>query len=298
MDNGFPLYSLGFAALTRRVASRIMAIMIQTWRITPLQNVDLDIPALSLDEVTRQLPTGYYSTFRTFDGGRRVLSLTSHLQRLYEPVTMPEVNESFLRRQLSALLEPLHPGEARVRAVMTKRGQVYLSLEPLKLLARAVYEKGVGVETTELHRRQPRLKSTSFIDRSDAERKHITQEGIFEALLVKEGKILEGMTSNFFYVPRSETVLCTARENILLGITRETIIAVAQQRGLEMKYQPLKRDQLDTIAEAFITSSSRGIVPVIQIDKVTVGEGSPGPITKRLLAAYEDYVLANAETIV
>ena len=47
------------------------------------------------------------------------------------------------------------------------------------------------------------LKSTAFIGVSDAERKHIAQEGIFEALLVKDGEILEGMTSNFFYVNTS-----------------------------------------------------------------------------------------------
>jgi branched-chain amino acid aminotransferase len=277
-----------------------MKIMIQTWRITQFQNVRLEIRASSLDDVTRQLPSGYYSTFRTFDGGTLVLGLTSHLQRLYKPVPMPEVDVSSLRRQLSALLEPHRPGEARVRAVMTKRGQIYLSIEPLKPLPRAVYEKGVRVETTEIQRRQPRLKSTAFISKSDSERKHIAQEGIFEALLVKDGNILEGMTSNFFYIVERDPIppcVGTARDNILLGITRETIIDIARGMGLEIKYQPLKQAQLETIAEAFITSSSRGIVPVIQIDNVTIGQGSPGPITKQLMAAYEEYVVQRAEKL-
>lgn len=284
-----------------------MKIMIQTWQITRTQSVKLDIPAASLDEVTRQLPGGFYSTFRTFDGCTRVVGLNAHLSRLYQPVPMPEVDVLLLRRQLLAVLEPYRPGEARVRAVMTKKGQVYLAAEPLKLLPREVYENGVRVETTDLHRRQPRWKSTGFIGRSNAERKHIAEEGIFEALLVKDGQILEGMTSNFFYVgqvPAEASLkmdnvpyLGTARENILLGITRETVLEIARGIGLEITYQPLKLDQLEIIPEAFITSSTRGIVPVIQIDRVMIGQGIPGSITSQLSESYNSYVMENAERI-
>ena len=91
--------------------------------------------------------------------------------------------------------------------------------------------------------------------------------------------------------------LYTAQRDILLGVTRRTVIRVARGMGLEVKYQPLKRDQLKVPREAFITSSSRGVVPVIQIDDVTVGQGRPGQITKQLSAAYEAYVLAKAEQI-
>ena len=301
--------------------------MIRTWQITPTENRELETEFFTLDEVTRQLPDGYYSTFRTFEGGTRVLGFTSHLQRLYKPVSTPDVDESILRQRLSSLLEAYRPGEARVRAVMTREGQIYVSMVPLKPLPREVYEKGVRVETTELQREHPRLKSTAFIGRSDSARKHIMQEGIFEALLVKDGKILEGMTSNFFYVLRVErnewrtsatnvvetfastvgrtalpstqrdAILGTARDDILLGITRDTLLEIARKKGLDVKYQPLKRDQIHDVHEAFITSSSRGVVPVIQIDQVKIGQGSPGPITKELMAAYEVYVFENTEKI-
>ena len=265
----------------------------------PAENRELETDSSSLDEMTRQLPEGYYSTFRTFEGGTRVLGLTSHLQRLYDPVSMPDVPETVLRRRLSTLLEAYRPGEARVRAIMTRDGQVYLFIAPLLPLPRDVYEKGVHVETTELQREHPRLKSTSFISRSDSERKHIAQEGIFEALLVKDGKILEGMTSNFFYVGQVGKLpyVGTAREGILLGITRQTTLDIALRMGLTVKYQPLELDQLKYVNETFITSSSRGIVPVVQIDQVTVEQGRPGSITKDLMAAYESYVIEQAEKI-
>lgn len=253
----------------------------------------------SLDAITRQLPEGYYSTFRTFDRCTRVLGFADHLRRLYDPVPTPEVSASALRRQLLELLEHYRPDEARVRLIMTKQGQIYIAIEPLKLLPRDVYKRGVRVETAEMHRESPLLKSTAFIGITAEERKHIAQEGVFEALLVKDGMILEGMTSNFFYVGRNAnlTYLGTAQDDILLGITRQIIIEIAHNNRLEVKYQPLKRDQLAAAQEAFITSSSRGIVPVIQIDQVTVGQGIPGPITKKLLAIYDVYVTKKAEKI-
>ena len=262
----------------------------------------------SLDAVTRQLPEGYYSTFRTYDSCTRVIGLSAHLRRL------PNVDASSLRRSLLQVLKPFRPGEARVRILETKQGQFYISIEPLKLLAREIYENGVRVETTTIHRDHPRAKSTAFISASDEERKHIAQVGIFEALLVKNGNIIEGMTSNFFYVLRSEhpssalvatnaprsaqdEILCTAQRDILLGITRTMVIRAARGRGVDVKYQPLKLDQLTAVKEAFITSSSRGIVPVIQIDNVRIGQGRPGKITKLLMSAYDEYVLKNAEII-
>lgn len=274
---------------------------ILVWHVTKSNTEQVKLEdAASLDAITRQLPDGYYSTFRTFDGGTRVLGLNAHLRRLYDPVSAPEVDELSLRSELHSLLAPYRPGEARVRAVMTREAQVYIALAPLTPLPREIYEKGVRVETTELQRQHPHLKSTSFIGRSDAERKHIAQEGIFEALLVKDRYILEGMTSNFFYVAQVANLpyIGTANDDILLGITRETVIDIARGMGIEVKYEPLKQDQLGTLSEAFITSSSRGVVPVIQIDDVTIGQGNPGPVTKTLAAAYDAYVLANAEKIV
>src|ERR1051325_7570140 len=93
----------GIAALTQRVAALIhgiasltIKIMVQAWQITPTQNVKLPLEAASLDEFTRQLPEGYYSTFRTFVGCTQVLGLSAHLRRLYDPVPVPDVSESFL----------------------------------------------------------------------------------------------------------------------------------------------------------------------------------------------------------
>jgi len=300
---------------------------IGVWKLTQKGITEIHVQdSSSLDAITRSLPAGYYSTFRTYDNCTRVLGLSAHLRRL------PDVDASSLRRQLIPSLDPFRPDEARVRVVQTYKGQVYIAIEPLKPLPRDVYEKGVRVETTTIHRDSPRQKSTAFILASDEERRHIAQEGIFEALLVKNGKILEGMTSNFFYIrpERSEErlsrraqpkdvsagdsastaglrlalspsaqrgIVYTAQRDILLGVTRRTVIHLARGRGVEVRYRALGLSQLPAVTEAFITSSSRGVVPVVQIDDVRVGQGRPGDITRMLMSAYEGYVMKHAEKI-
>ena len=103
------------------------------------------------------------------------------------------------------------------------------------------------------------------------------------------------MTSNFFYIMNGK--LGTARRNILLGVTRRIVLRVARGSGLDILYCPMKREKISALSEAFITSSSRGIVPVVRIDGMLVGEGVPGPVTKRLMVGYTNYVKQHTEMI-
>jgi branched-chain amino acid aminotransferase len=274
---------------------------IQLWELsTNAGEKKVDLPDMStLDAITRQLPTGYYSTFRTFDGGKRVLGLQAHLRRLYEPAAvqniMVSVDADELRKYLSDVLNNAYSGEARVRVIMTQEGQVYVAIEALVPLPTEVYSQGVNVITTEVQREKPRLKSTAFITASNNKRTEISRSNIFDALLMRNGYILEGMTSNFFYIKNG--VLGTARKNILLGVTRRTVLRVARGIGLDIEYRSLKREQVSVLSEAFLTSSSRGIVPIVQIDNVLVGERHPGPETKKLINGYQVYVMKYAELI-
>lgn len=272
---------------------------IKIWKLKAGGAIEIDLPDLtSLDAITRNLPQGFYTTFRTYDQGRRVLGLRAHLQRLYQPATAQQIGISApgtdLRRILADLLRR-YPGEARVRLTMTLAGQVYIAIEPLKPLPLEIYARGVKVISAGVERQNPRLKSTDFISASQSVRNNISGSSAFEALLVRNGYILEGMTSNFFYIIDGR--LGTARRNVLLGVTRRTVLRVARGRGLPIIYKPLKLEQVPELAESFLTSSSRGIVPIIQIDASTVGEGAPGRNTVQLIEAYQAYVLQHAEKI-
>jgi branched-chain amino acid aminotransferase len=264
--------------------------MVTLWKITGQGSEEIRLADLSsLDSVTRQLPAGLYSTFRTFQHRTHSLDLKTHLDRLYLPAARqgirPSAASSDLRREMTSLLQAYPADEARVRISMSMDGQVYLALEPLQLLPRSIYELGVRVVATQAHRKNPTLKSTAFISASQAERAYLAEQKAFEGLIVHNGHILECLTSNFFYVKNEK--LGTAQRGILNGVTRHEALRIAHSAGIKILYEPLSMDDAGRIEEAFLTSSSRGIVPIVDLNGTRVGTGEVGPMTKRLMKLYE-----------
>ncbi len=259
-------------------------------------------PGISLDEITRQLPQGLYSTFRTFGGAQKVLGLQSHFDRLFGPAEIAGIitsaSEYELRQSLRKLLGPYQSSEARVRisvSLSEKPGLVFIAIEPLKLLDATIYQNGVKLVTSHIERSNPRLKTTGFISKSEIERKTILQNGIFEAVMVHNNQILEGLTSNFYTVKGQKII--SARKGILLGVTRRAVLRLARVNGFSIDYRALGVEEIPWVDEAFITSSSRGVVPVVEIDGIAVGQGMVGGVVKSLIIAYDSYVIKNAETI-
>ncbi len=264
-----------------------------------IQQLYFDLP--DFDSVTIGLPTGLYTTFRTYADRTKVIGLRAHLDRLYLPAqalgTRVVLNRALLREMLADLLKPLAPHEARVRLIldMSKRpGEIYVLLQNLQILPAQVYQGGVHVGISRGSRKKPLLKQTAFIKESASERKRLSGE-IFEILLMHNGRILEGMTSNFFYV--RDGGLGTAGRGILSGVTRETVITIARKAGLKVRYKALSLREIPEIDEAFITSSSRGVVPVVQIVDQPVGEAKVGETTKQLMNLYEQKISDIAEPI-
>ncbi|GAB4500637.1 MAG: aminotransferase class IV [Anaerolineales bacterium] len=252
----------------------------------------LTLQAESLDAATAQLPGGLYTTFRTFDNGRRVLGLNAHLKRLYK-TKIPTLTPEELKKSLAELLDSGEAGEWRARLILAESaptGACFALLERFSPPPASLYQNGVRAETVLLARATPRLKTTAFIAASAEARKRLGG-GIYEIIMLRpDGGALEGLTSNF-YLLRGQT-LFTAREGILPGITRRAVLHLARQLGLKISYQPPRLDQ--PFDEALLSSSSRGIVPIVEIDGKAVGGGQPGPIARRLNAAYDAYVLRNA----
>lgn len=277
--------------------------MLQLWLIErhgskPLKFSDMS----SLDAVTRLLPAGFYTTFRTYSSRRRVLGLGSHLNRLYRPAhrlgIQPAVDRISLRLQMSLLLSKFPSPEARLRLILATQeepGTIYVLIEPLKTPPTKAYSMGVKVATTSAWRDHPALKTTGFIENSQAERLKLSTSAIFEGLLIRNGRILEGLSSNFFYI--SGHTLGTARRGVLGGITRREVLHLAEEQGMSVKNRALSLSQTSIIDEAFLTSSSRGIVPIVAIDRQQIGSGRVGEWTKVLISAYNKDIEQRAELI-
>jgi branched-chain amino acid aminotransferase len=296
---------------------------IVTFKITKAGNLPHPTQSKSLDEMTRGLSQGFYTTFSTLAAGTKVLGLHAHIQRLYVPALelglVPSVDESTLKLRLAELAKINLPHESRIRLILTKDdGIIYVGIQPFAPLPDSVYRNGVHAVTSGVSRSDPRIKGTDFIAKSAAQRK-LVKGDVFEVLLTHNGKILEGMTSNFYVIARrslattkqspiasrgllrspslarNDATLITARSGILLGVTRRAVLRLARGEGMSIEYRPPNvGEEFD---EAFLTSSSRGIVPIVSIDGNPVGEGKAGEWTKRLMKAYREYVERKAEEV-
>lgn len=276
---------------------------ILVYKITRSETDPLHFDLPDFDAITTELPSGLYTTFRTYAGRTKVVALRSHLERLYLPAKAQGISPTVrrlddFRHLLSDILLRSEAPEVRVRLIMdttVEPGTIYVLIQALRPLPVEIYQKGVHVEISRSSREKPSLKRTAFIQESAPDRRRLSPE-VFEILLTGKGRILEGMTSNFFYVKNG--MLCTAGRGVLIGVTRQMVIALARWEGIEICTRAVRVNELPDIAEAFITSSSRGIVPVVKIDAQQIGGGKVGEMTRRLMMLYDEKVLSLAEEIV
>jgi branched-chain amino acid aminotransferase len=266
-------------------------------QITPAKDSQFQTQATTLDEMTRELPQGFYTTFSTLSHGTKVFGLHAHLLRLYNPAmkmgVSPSVDPLTLRTRIAEIVRLNLPKESRIRVILTKNnGKIYVGVQSHEPLSNEIYQHGVMVNTTELVRQTPRIKDTGFISSSIDQRKQVGRD-VFEILLTRKGQILEGMTSNF-YASKGKNLI-TAQRGILLGVTRRVILHLARGQEMSIEYRPPYVNE--NFDEAFLTSSSRGVVPIISIDKIAVGQGKVGRWTKILSKAYQSYIEERSERI-
>ena len=275
-----------------------MTTLVSTWKIAAngaLQKLEQpDARPQTLNAASLLLPEGVYTTFRTYAGGK-IQPLEGHIRRLEESARLLGQPLALDRERILDALRrayPLTPGEeARVRLTVDlsrEPGAVYLSLEPLALPTGEDYRRGVRVATCPYRRENPRAKRTAFIRVGEEFRRELPP-GTNECLLVGEdGRILEGLSSNFFAWLRGE--LWTAEQGVLAGLIRARVLEAARALGLPVRLEGLPQTALPELQEAFITSSSRLILPVRQVDEVVVGGGAPGAVTQRLMKVIEEEV--------
>ena len=239
------------------------------------------------------LPDGAYTTLRTYDG-RSLLRFEQHLARLEETVALQghaaAIDRSRARATARGALEAtLHP-ESRLRLTFVPP-RLFVSVEPFRPLPAETYATGVACVTLGVRRDNPHAKDTRFIATAQDVYRTLPA-GVEEGLLVAaDGAVLEGLSSNFFAVVRGE--LRTEGERVLFGITRSLVLEVAA-RVLPVEPRAALRGELPSAEEAFITSVSREVLPVVRIDGQPIGDGRVGPHTRAVIDAFADTVRREA----
>jgi branched-chain amino acid aminotransferase len=251
---------------------------------------------------------GVFEGIRVYGG--KVFRLAEHLERLWNsakaiwlqiPMTPAE-----LGRAVEDTVKVNNIQDGYVRLVVT-RGAGSLGLDPNKcshpqviiiadyitLYPREFYENGLEIITVSTLRNHPaalspRIKSLNYLNNILAKIEGL-QAGCVEALMLNhKGEVSECTGDNIFLVSKGALLTPPTDAGILEGITRAVVIELARAAGIAVREIPLTKHDVYVADECFLTGSAAEIVPVVKVDSRPIGDGKPGPVTRRLLERFHD----------
>jgi len=249
---------------------------------------------------------GVFEGIRSYGG--RVFRMKEHLDRLWYSAKAILLEIPYSKEELTASIEETLKAngieDGYIRVVVT-RGSGTLGLDPnrcsdpqviiiadsISLYPQELYEKGLAIVTVSTMRNHPaalspRVKSLNYLNNILAKIEGL-QAGCIEALMLNhKGEVAECTGDNIFLV-RNRRVLTPPNEaGILEGITREVVMTLAREAGYEMVESPLTKHDVYIADECFLTGSAAEVVPVVKVDSRTIGDGTPGPITRDLIERF------------
>ena len=249
---------------------------------------------------------GVFEGIRSYNG--RVFRLKEHVRRLFDSakgirLAIPLAADE-LAKAVTDTLQANGLKDAYIRVVVT-RGTGTLGLDPnrcrepnlfiitdkIVLYPPELYENGLDIITAATMRNHPnavnpRLKSLNYLNNILAKIEAI-DAGTLEAVMLNHlGYVAECTGDNLFIVRDGAVFTPPIAAGILEGITRNEIIGIAREQGIEVREENITRQDLYVADECFLTGTAAEVVPVARIDQRPIGTGRPGPITKQLAEAF------------
>ena len=262
---------------------------------------------------------GVFEGIRVYNG--RIFKLATHLRRLEASANSIRLTLSYSLDELAAAtrltVEANDCRDGYIRLCVT-RGAGTLGLNPFVckepftfIIAGAIsmyppqlYGEGLSVITSSMIRNHPsalspRIKSLNYLNNILAKIEALDQ-GLFEAVMLNhEGNVAECTGDNIFIVNHNKAktpVLSTPplHAGILEGVTRNTVIGLARQAGMEVVETDLKQQDLYEADEMFLTGTAAEVIPVTSMDGKMIGNGKPGKTTVGLINAFRQLVASEA----
>ncbi len=255
---------------------------------------------------------GVFEGIRSYGG--TVFRLKEHLKRLYDsaqaillkiPIEPDEMAEA-VERTLAAngitdgyirLIVTRGAGTLGLDPNRCRDPQVIIIADKIALYPQEYYEKGLEIITVSVIRNHPaalspRIKSLNYLNNILAKIEGL-QAGCVEALMLNhKGEVAECTGDNVFAVRDGLVQTPPNDAGILEGITRDAVMELAEEAGLEVVERPLTKHDLYIADEVFLTGTAAEVVPVVKIDSRPIGDGLPGPITRDIMARFKELVNA------
>jgi branched-chain amino acid aminotransferase len=250
---------------------------------------------------------GVYETMRTYHG--RPFLFDRHMRRLRRSAGMIELPLPFSDEELAAQIRKTQTvakldGEAYIRVLVT-RGVGELTYDPKATPNPSVviivkpqidppaeaYDKGVRVVIVDIVRNHPAtvnpmIKSNNLMNSALAMQQALRSNAFEGVMRNYKGELTECTTANLFVVKNNVALTPPLAAGLLPGITREFLFDIGKDIGVDVAEQILGDDDLFGADEAFLTSTTRELVPIVTVNDRTIGNGRPGPVTWKLLNAF------------
>lgn len=256
-----------------------------------------------------------FDGFRAYDTpkGPVIFRLDAHIKRLYNSCKMYRMEVPYTQEEFEkAVIETIKANNLKACYVrpIVYRGYGTLGVDPFpnpvdcallvwewgQYLGEDALEKGVDVKVSTWQRMAPNTfpalaKSGANYMNSQLIKMEAILEGYVEGIALNvRGHISEGSGENIFLVMDGKIHTPPLSASILPGITRDSVIRLAKDAGIPFVEETVPREMLYIADEVFFTGSAAEITPIRSIDKIPVGSGSRGPVTKKLQDEFFDYI--------
>lgn len=250
--------------------------------------------------------------YRCEDGTSSIFRLTEHTARLFNSAKIAQMEIPFTPEEINeAIKETLRANdlkEAYIRplaflgdggmGIFPKDNPVRVSIAAWEwgaYLGDDGIKNGIRVKISSFNRHHvnaamTKAKLTGSYVNSIMAKREVVAAGYDEALLLDtDGYVAEGSGENIFMI-KNNILKTTPIMTVLDGITRDSVITIARDEGLELREERFTRDELYCADEAFFTGTAAEITPIRELDDRTIGTGKPGPVTKKIQAIYFDAI--------
>jgi len=238
--------------------------------------------------------------------GAKMFRLEQHLQRLDNSLAgvrlaNPMTHEAW-EKVLDELVTRNHGGDMSIylqitRGVSTRdhafpvdtRPTVFAMCSPVKSPASDIFEKGVLAITAEdIRWKRCNLKTTSLLPNILLRQQAIDAKA-YETILIRDGQVTEGTSSNVFIVRNNTLITPPPSELLLPGITRDLVLELASENNIDNSEDTISEKQLRQADEIWLSSSIREIIPVTQLDDKTISGGAPGPLWRQMANIFQSF---------
>ncbi|QJE97705.1 branched-chain-amino-acid transaminase [Luteolibacter luteus] len=255
---------------------------------------------------------GVFEGIRVYS--RRVFRLEEHIRRLFDSaraivLDIPWTQEEVCRYVVETvaangldngyirLVVTRGAGGLGLNPYLCKRASMFIIAATISLYPKEHYENGLSVITCATRRPapaalMPQVKSLNYLNNIMAKVEAI-QSGALEAIMLNEqGYVAECTGDNIFIIRDGKVHTPQVNDGALDGITRHVIFELAEKLGVPIVERQLTRYDIFVADECFLTGTAAEVIPVVELDRRKIGDGKPGPVTRRFIDAFTE--LANS----